>query len=282
MVFPINLYSDPEYQKLSWSPRCVLHVIYARSNGAQKCWPSCQCIAEDLGLSSRQVTRALNELVKFGLIERQFRPGTSSIYVPNGYDYQSPLTNSHPYPRPIVIPPLTGSHTTPDYQSYEQSKEQSKGSKAEEPDHPALSKNQEKPQEPARSSRSLASDLMSTRAPVVEKVPEPSDLSKVLLALPKGSRQGTNRKICDEHFEKAVKLSGGVQNLIKAAHRYSQAFQQGAMLKEAHWWLKDEIYLQYLDDEEKPEPIQEKKPEKPPYECNLHYDPSIHKRKRVS
>ena len=264
MVFPVKLYDDPEYCKLSWSPKCVLHVIYARSNGEQKCWPSATRIFRDLGISDRQVLRAIKELVKSKLIVKEIRAGKSSIYTPTP-DYQSPLTTSHPClpVTPDYQSPLTGSHPTPDCQSYEQSKEQSK--EQTEQNRPLQVKTQENPQDHKQeSSKRRAYDLMSSR-PVQGQTPctgtkvnKVSDLSKLILALPKSDSYPTNRKMCEDLIDEAIELAGGYETLYKAAGRYKEAvLNEGEYCKAPQYWLKDQVYLEYIKDPEPTKLVQD-------------------------
>ncbi|MFT4104798.1 MAG: helix-turn-helix domain-containing protein [Lacrimispora sp.] len=53
--------------------RVVYMYLYDRSGKKSDCWPAVKTIASDLHLSCSTVKRAMNDLVKAGLIEKEPR-----------------------------------------------------------------------------------------------------------------------------------------------------------------------------------------------------------------
>lgn len=67
-----HLYSaSPD--ELPHRARTVYMYLRDRTGHGQDCWPAIKTIASDLQLSRSTVKRALNDLVKVGLIEKEAR-----------------------------------------------------------------------------------------------------------------------------------------------------------------------------------------------------------------
>ena len=68
-------YYDPVYQDRELSPRAKSVLIYLKDHANKQgtCWPGINTIAEGLSLSRSTVKRALDDLVKAGLVEKSSR-----------------------------------------------------------------------------------------------------------------------------------------------------------------------------------------------------------------
>lgn len=67
-----HLYSaSPD--ELPHRARMVYMYLHDRTGQGQDCWPAIKTIASDLQLSRSTIKRALNDLVKAGLIEKEAR-----------------------------------------------------------------------------------------------------------------------------------------------------------------------------------------------------------------
>ena len=68
-------YYDSIYEDRELSPRAKSVFIYLKdhANKHGSCWPGINTIAEGLSLSRSTVKRALNDLVKAGLVEKSNR-----------------------------------------------------------------------------------------------------------------------------------------------------------------------------------------------------------------
>lgn len=91
--------------------KLVLLALADHANADGECWPSMKRIAERSDISPRQVSRAINELVELGLIEKANRRRFGGQY--RGWDYRvlvqrtstsgghpRPVTSGHPRPSP--------------------------------------------------------------------------------------------------------------------------------------------------------------------------------------
>jgi len=67
-----NIY-DASPDELPHRARAVYMYLKDRAGKGQDCWPAVNTIAADLQLSRSTVKRALNDLVKAGLIEKEPR-----------------------------------------------------------------------------------------------------------------------------------------------------------------------------------------------------------------
>ncbi|WP_312354577.1 helix-turn-helix domain-containing protein [Aminipila sp.] len=67
-----HLYSASPH-KLPHRARTVYMYLRDRTGQGQDCWPAIKTIASDLQLSRSTIKRALNDLVKAGLIEKEVR-----------------------------------------------------------------------------------------------------------------------------------------------------------------------------------------------------------------
>lgn len=71
--------------ELSHRARTVYMYLKDRADGQGRCWPGIRTIAKDLGLSVSTVKRALNDLCRAGLVEKEHRwrengSRTSNLY----------------------------------------------------------------------------------------------------------------------------------------------------------------------------------------------------------
>lgn len=91
--------------------KLVLLALADHANPDGECWPSMKRIAERSDISPRHVSRAINELVDLGLVEKANRRRHAGQY--RGWDYRllvqetpassghlSPVTSGHPRPSP--------------------------------------------------------------------------------------------------------------------------------------------------------------------------------------
>jgi DNA-binding transcriptional MocR family regulator len=91
--------------------KLVRLALADHANADGECWPSMKRIAERSDISARHVSRAINELVELGLIEKASRRRFGGQY--RGWDYRvlvqrtpassghpSPMTSGHPRPSP--------------------------------------------------------------------------------------------------------------------------------------------------------------------------------------
>jgi len=81
--------------------KLVLLALADHSNADGECWPSMKRIAERSDISPRHVSRAINELVDLGLVEKANRRRHSGQY--RGWDYRlliqrTPASGGHPHP----------------------------------------------------------------------------------------------------------------------------------------------------------------------------------------
>ena len=67
-------YFDSVYDAdLSHRAKAVLFYLKDHADSEGKCWPGIRTIAGDLGLSKSTVKRALDDLVRAGVVEREKR-----------------------------------------------------------------------------------------------------------------------------------------------------------------------------------------------------------------
>ena len=81
--------------------KLVLLALADHSNADGECWPSMKRIAERSDISPRHVSRAINELVDLGLVEKANRRRHGGQY--RGWDYRlliqrTPASGGHPHP----------------------------------------------------------------------------------------------------------------------------------------------------------------------------------------
>jgi DNA-binding transcriptional MocR family regulator len=81
--------------------KLVLLALADHANGDGECWPSMKRIADRSDISARHVSRAINELVDLGLVEKANRRRHGGQY--RGWDYrlniqQTPATSGHGRP----------------------------------------------------------------------------------------------------------------------------------------------------------------------------------------
>jgi hypothetical protein len=252
MVFPIKLYDDHEYQKLSTAARCLLHVAYSRSNGQGFCWPSINTLAKDIGKSQRWTNNILKELQGFIVIE--CRKGRSSIIrpmIPRSYDPQiTPEVDIIPTPDPQIIPPMK-------WTSPISSKEVRQTDRLQ-----VQVKTQEKPkalEQGQGTSKSMAYSLMSSSKPIKQEHVQvhesytgnevgPKELNILLRLLPKNSKYPVLTKKCLDLIPKAIEIIGGFDKLKKAAENYNYAvLYNGETPQAPQYWLSDRTYELFID-----------------------------------
>ena len=68
-------YYDPIYQDHELSPKVKSAFIYLKNHANRQgtCWPDINTIAEELSLSHSTVKRAMDDLVKSGLVKKSSR-----------------------------------------------------------------------------------------------------------------------------------------------------------------------------------------------------------------
>jgi len=81
--------------------KLVLLALADHANADGECWPSMKRIAERSDISPRQVSRAINELVELGLVEKASRRRHGGQY--RGWDYRvivqrTPASSGRPLP----------------------------------------------------------------------------------------------------------------------------------------------------------------------------------------
>lgn len=72
MSYFSHLYKAPP-DELPSRARAVYMYLKDRAGKGQDCWPAIKTIASDLDLSRSTVKRALNDLTKAGLVEKEAR-----------------------------------------------------------------------------------------------------------------------------------------------------------------------------------------------------------------
>ena len=91
-------YFDSIYADTLLPPRAVSVYMYLkdRSNSAGSCWPGIKTIARELGLSPRTVQRALADLERRQLIEKQNRRRANGSLTSNLYRLTKRKTSQPP------------------------------------------------------------------------------------------------------------------------------------------------------------------------------------------
>lgn len=82
---PLNQSQSIYFTNLSHRAKSVYMYLCDRSTSHRQCWPSIRTIAADLNLSRSTVKRALNDLCKAGLIEKERRWRENGSYSSNLY-----------------------------------------------------------------------------------------------------------------------------------------------------------------------------------------------------
>ena len=91
-------YFDSIYADTLLPPRAVSVYMYLkdRSNSAGSCWPGIKTIAGELGLSTRTVQRALDDLEDAGLIVKKQRRRKNGSLTSNLYRLTKRKTSQPP------------------------------------------------------------------------------------------------------------------------------------------------------------------------------------------
>ena len=91
-------YFDSIYADTLLPPRAVSVYMYLkdRSNSVGSCWPGIKTIARELGLSPRTVQRALADLERRQLIEKQNRHRSNGSLTSNLYRLTKHKTSQPP------------------------------------------------------------------------------------------------------------------------------------------------------------------------------------------
>ncbi len=74
------------YQE-DWPPRTKTVYMYLkdRCNCEDECWPAIKTIAKDTSLSTSTVKRAIADLVRYGVVEKEPRYRENGSYTSNRY-----------------------------------------------------------------------------------------------------------------------------------------------------------------------------------------------------
>ncbi|MBE6034114.1 MAG: helix-turn-helix domain-containing protein [Clostridiales bacterium] len=76
-----NLYQE----ELPSRAKSVYMYLKDRSNSDDQCWPSIKTIAKDTSMSVSTVKRAIEDLVRYGLLTKQFRYRENGSHTSNLY-----------------------------------------------------------------------------------------------------------------------------------------------------------------------------------------------------
>ena len=82
----MNRFRDIYTSDLSHRARTVYMYLKDRADSEGRCWPSIKTIALELGLSRSTVKRALDDLCKAGLLQKDQRWRENGSYTSNLYN----------------------------------------------------------------------------------------------------------------------------------------------------------------------------------------------------
>ncbi|AMJ41491.1 helix-turn-helix domain-containing protein [Anaerotignum propionicum] len=81
----MSLFGNLYQEELPSRAKSVYMYLKDRSNADDQCWPSIKTIAKDTSMSVSTVKRAIEDLVRYGLLTKQFRYRENGSHTSNLY-----------------------------------------------------------------------------------------------------------------------------------------------------------------------------------------------------
>jgi len=81
----LSLFGNLYQEELPSRAKSVYMYLKDRSNADDQCWPSIKTIAKDTSMSVSTVKRAIEDLVRYGLLTKQFRYRENGSHTSNLY-----------------------------------------------------------------------------------------------------------------------------------------------------------------------------------------------------
>ncbi|WP_312354183.1 helix-turn-helix domain-containing protein [Aminipila sp.] len=81
----MSLFGNLYQEELPSRAKSVYMYLKDRSNADDQCWPSIKTIAKDTSMSVSTVKRAIEDLVRYGLLTKEFRYRENGSHTSNLY-----------------------------------------------------------------------------------------------------------------------------------------------------------------------------------------------------